>query len=139
MIVFGIHCNFFIVLIIRLKTCRPNGLFFFTRQMCGPGKSGLSQRFYKPERGPSPNWRSICPGLLNIFSFQKKMLSNLTCVLTYSMTKCVLEDGFKGNCVLKILWNLQKCIHVIFRVATSLNEALRQMQFLKNLRNIQNN
>ena len=28
-------------------------------------------------------------------SLQKKMLSNLTCVLIYSLTKCVFEDGFK--------------------------------------------
>ena len=31
MIVFG-NCNFFTVLSIRLKTCRANGFFFFTRQ-----------------------------------------------------------------------------------------------------------
>ena len=30
--------------------------------------------------------------------FQKKMLFNLTFVLIYSLTKCVLEDGFKDNC-----------------------------------------
>ena len=30
---------------------------------------------------------------LNTCSFQIKMLSNLTCVLIYSLTKCVLEDG----------------------------------------------
>ena len=32
MIVFGIHCIFFIALDIRLKTCRSNALFFSTRQ-----------------------------------------------------------------------------------------------------------
>ena len=32
----------------------------------------------------------------NIWSFQKKMLSNLTCVLIYSLTKCVLEDCSKN-------------------------------------------
>ena len=32
MIAFGIHCNFFIVLPIRLKTCRSNDFLFFTRQ-----------------------------------------------------------------------------------------------------------
>ena len=31
--------------------------------------------------------------ILNTNSFQKKMLSNLTCILIYSLTKCVLEDG----------------------------------------------
>ena len=31
--------------------------------------------------------------ILNTCSFQKKMLSNLTCVLIYSWTKCVIEDG----------------------------------------------
>ena len=39
---------------------------------------------------------------LNTCIFQKKMLSNLTCVLIYTLTKCVLDDGFKDNGVLKI-------------------------------------
>ena len=39
--------------------------------------------------------------ILNTCSFQNNMLSNLTCVLIYSLTKCVLEDGFKDSCVLK--------------------------------------
>ena len=41
--------------------------------------------------------------ILNTFSFQGKMLSNLTCVLIYSLTKCALEGGFKDSCVLEIL------------------------------------
>ena len=40
--------------------------------------------------------------ILNKCSFQK-MLSNITCVLIYSLTNCVLEDGFKDCCLLKIL------------------------------------
>ena len=31
-------------------------------------------------------------------SFQKKISSNLTCLLIYTFTKCALEDGFKDNC-----------------------------------------
>ena len=31
--------------------------------------------------------------ILNTCSFQKKILSDLTCVLIYSWTKCVIEDG----------------------------------------------
>ena len=34
--------------------------------------------------------------ILNTFGFQKKMLSNLTCVLIYSLTKYVLEHGFEN-------------------------------------------
>ena len=49
--------------------------------------------------------------ILNKGSFQKKMLSNLPCVLIYSLTKCVLEDGFKDSCALKSLENLQKYNH----------------------------
>ena len=30
--------------------------------------------------------------ILNACSLQNKMLSNLTCVFIYSLTKCVLED-----------------------------------------------
>ena len=41
--------------------------------------------------------------IFNTCSFQKKMLSNLTCVLIYSLTKCVLAESSKDSCVLKIL------------------------------------
>ena len=39
--------------------------------------------------------------ILDTCSFQQKMLSNLPCVLIFSLTKFVLEDGFKDSCVLK--------------------------------------
>ena len=61
-----------------------------------------------------------------------------------SLTKYIIEDGFKDSCVLNILQNLQKISMTEFtvkqvticRVATFLNEALRQIKFLRNLRNI---
>ena len=31
--------------------------------------------------------------ILNRCSFQKKMLSKLTCILIYPMAKCILQDG----------------------------------------------
>ena len=40
MIVFGIHCNIFIVLPIRLKTCRSNAFFFFIRRNVRARKIG---------------------------------------------------------------------------------------------------
>ena len=40
MIVFRVHCNFFIVLPIRLKACRSNGFFFFKRQNVHARKIG---------------------------------------------------------------------------------------------------
>ena len=40
--------------------------------------------------------------IFNTCSFQKKM-SNLTCVLIYSLTKCDLEDDSKDSCGLEIL------------------------------------
>ena len=40
MIVFGIHCNFCIVLPIQLKTCRSNGILFYTRQNVRARKIG---------------------------------------------------------------------------------------------------
>ena len=43
MIVFGIHCNSFIVLPIPLKTCRSNGILFFTSKKCE--RSGVFLRF----------------------------------------------------------------------------------------------
>ena len=37
MVVFRIHSNFFIVLPIRLKTCRSNGIFVFLQgKLCSP-------------------------------------------------------------------------------------------------------
>ena len=49
--VFGSYCNFFIVLPIRLKTCRSNVFFFFTRQNVPARNIG----------------RVICPGLTGFF------------------------------------------------------------------------
>ena len=40
---------------------------------------------------------------LNSSSFQKKILPNVTSVVIYLLTICVIEDGFKDNCVLKTL------------------------------------
>ena len=54
MTVFGIHCNFFIVLPIRLKTCRCISLLFFTKQNTRDF-SGTSQRFCAPERHRTRN------------------------------------------------------------------------------------
>ena len=61
------------------------------------------------------------------------------------MTKCVPEDGFKDSRVLKIVKTCKNISMIeftvkeviVFRVVTFLNEALREIQFLKNLRNIQ--
>ena len=40
---------------------------------------------------------------LNSSSFQKKILPNVTSVVIYLLTICVIENGFKDNCVLKTL------------------------------------
>ena len=49
MIVFGIHCNLFIVLPIRLKTCRSNDFLLFCFVFCfftrPPEKLGTSKKF----------------------------------------------------------------------------------------------
>ena len=70
-----------------------------------------------------------------VCSFQRKMLSNLTCILIYSLTKFVLV-------YLKICRNISKRVFTVkdvtvFRFTTFLNEVLRQIQFLRNIRNIQ--
>ena len=41
--------------------------------------------------------------ILNACNFQNKILSSLTCVLINLFIKCILEDGFKDSCVMKIL------------------------------------
>ena len=45
MIVFGIDCNSFIVVPIRLKTCRSNAFFFFIRQNVRARKIGRVSEF----------------------------------------------------------------------------------------------
>ena len=72
--------------------------------------------------------------------FSKEVLPNLTCVLIYSLTECVLENYFKELYIgLYIkLCNIGKNVSVreftfkevaVFRVAICLNGALRQMYF----------
>ena len=41
------------------------------------------------------------------FKYTYSLQKNLTCVLIYSLTKCVLQEGFKDNCSenFVILWN----------------------------------
>ena len=80
--------------------------------------------------------------IITTWSFQK-MLYNLTCVLIYSLMKCVLED--KAT----VFWDFCKICTKIFmtefivkkiiasRVTASLNKALCQIWFLSNLQNIQ--
>ena len=50
MMVFRINCNFFIVLPIRLKTCRLNRFFFFTTWSMRAFYRKVSQMFCAPER-----------------------------------------------------------------------------------------
>ena len=54
MMVFGIHCNFFIVLPNRLKTCRSNDFLFFTKQNVRAQKVGrVSEVLHTRAR---PDW-----------------------------------------------------------------------------------
>ena len=69
------------------------------------------------------------------------MLSNLTCVLIYSLE---LEDGVKDNCsenfvifAEKYLWESLLKEVTLCRVALFWNKVLCQIWFLRNLRNIQ--
>ena len=54
MIVFGIHCNFFIVLPIRLKTCSFNGFFNFYKAKCACQKNQAGLRGFA--RPTTPDW-----------------------------------------------------------------------------------
>ena len=40
------------------------------------------------------------------YSFQKKMLSNLICVLIYSFTESVINDGFKDSFSENFVYNI---------------------------------
>ena len=68
MIIFRIHCNFFIVLPIRLKTCNPNVfLLFFTRQNVRAQNIGRVSEVLRPERARSASGAQFvqaCDGFL---------------------------------------------------------------------------
>ena len=60
MIVFGIHCNFLIALPIRLKTCRPNVFFLFTKQNV---LAKICLRGFVHPSAPDRHRRPLCPGV----------------------------------------------------------------------------
>ena len=62
MIVFGIHCNFFIVLPIRLKICRSNGFFYKTE--CVHQKKWACLIGFVFRACPIGIWHAIGPGVL---------------------------------------------------------------------------
>ena len=70
---------------------------------------------------------------LNTYSFQKRMLFNLTCVLIY--LRCAFEYGFKDSCAGKFCITCRDISMIeftvkevtVFRVTTFLNEALHQI------------
>ena len=61
MIVFGIHCNFFIDLPIRLKTCRSDVLFPFDKAKCKRPKNRVRLRGFPR---PIDMGHAIFPGLI---------------------------------------------------------------------------
>ena len=64
MIVFGIHCNIFIVLLARLKTCRYNEFLFFTRQKERARFFGRVLEILHARVLPMGIGYAICPGLM---------------------------------------------------------------------------
>ena len=62
MIIFGIHCNFFIVLPIRLKICRSNGFFYKTE--CVHQKTWTCLIGFVSRARPIGIWHAIGPGVL---------------------------------------------------------------------------
>ena len=63
MAVFGIHCNFFIVLPIWLKACRSNDFLLFTRQNVRARKIGHVSEVLRAWARPIGIGRTICPNL----------------------------------------------------------------------------
>ena len=70
-IVFETHCDFFIVLPIRLKTCRSNDFSCLRVEICAPEKLGLFQRFRTPERAGEASGaqfvQAVRTNLINLF------------------------------------------------------------------------
>ena len=76
MIVFGIHCNFFIVLPIRLKTCRSSFFVLFYKAKCSRPKNRVRLRGFA--RPSSPDRHRACnlsrPGhVISKFIFNAKI------------------------------------------------------------------
>ena len=55
MIMFGIHCNVFIDLPIRLKTCRTNGFLFFNKAKRAHPQNGARLRGFARLCAPDAN------------------------------------------------------------------------------------
>ena len=66
MIVFGIHCNFFIGLPIQLKTCRSSVFFFFARLNVRARKIGRVSEVFRTRACLIGIGHAICPGLSEV-------------------------------------------------------------------------
>ena len=83
MIIFGIHCNFFIVLTIRLKTCIYNGFPSFTKQNVHARKIGRVLEALRAGARLIDIGCGICSGLVsliikkNSFSLYRKLVFDL--------------------------------------------------------------
>ena len=98
MIVFGIDCNFFIVLSIRLKNCRSN--VFFTRQNVYAGQIARVSEVLRARARPMGIGRAICSGLHYdpFFSYMGYFFAIAVGLLHYhfSLTS-VMFRPFKNN------------------------------------------
>ena len=85
----GIHCNFFIVLPIRLKTCRFNDFLFFTMQNMHSRKIGRVSEILGTQARPIGIGRAISPGLdsyhqkMNIRVASRKSLKSLELMASF--------------------------------------------------------
>ena len=103
MIVFGIDCNFFIVLPVRLKTCNLMVCCFLQSKMCDPEKSGALSfswsrqmfpvrhfAYFVPAQGPLQLW-NFFQLLLSVFSinFIESVSQIMQCFTYFSVIGCI--------------------------------------------------
>ena len=81
MIVVGVHCNVFIVLPIRLKTCRCNVFSFFTRQNVRARKIGRVSEVLRAQVRPIGIECASCLGLTVYSKLIIKILQNVNAVI----------------------------------------------------------
>ena len=120
MIVFGIHCNFVIVLSVWLEICRSNEFFFFTKQNMRAQKiEGPSEVLHSRAR-PIGIGRAICPGLMPVY-----------CRKIYWKTFIITENTIKH-------WNKnKKNENVILTYSILYKNLKRQLSMVSHSRNPQ--
>ena len=101
MIVFGIHCNFFIVLPIPLKTCKYNGFLFSKKQNVHAQKIGRVSEVLRAWARPIAIGHAIFSGLASQKLLVSEVLKLVKLILLVPITNAVRERSRSTLCRVK--------------------------------------